>query len=178
LPHAHILLILNEQDKPKTNADYDRIVSAEIPDPKLHPLAYETITKHNIHGPCGLMNKSAVCMLNDKNICSKYYPKPFQSITHEDDNGYPVYRRRNDNRTVQIGKYSVDNRWIIPHNLYLSTKFDCHINVEICSTIRAIKYLYKYVYKGHDKIMHEIQSDKIKGKYRQLLLLFYSIFIS
>ena len=32
-------------------------------------------------------------------------------------------------------------------------KYDCHINVEVCSTIGAVKCLYKYIYKGHDKAM-------------------------
>ncbi len=32
----------------------------------------------------------------------------------------------------------------------LATKYHVHINVEICSSIFVIKYLYKYVYKGHD----------------------------
>jgi hypothetical protein len=25
--------------------------------------------------------------------------------------------------------------------------YNCHINVEICSSIKAVKYLYKYIYK-------------------------------
>ncbi|GAA0175626.1 hypothetical protein LIER_41949 [Lithospermum erythrorhizon] len=37
--------------------------------------------------------------------------------------------------------------------------FDCHINVEICCEIRAVKYLYKYVHKGHDKILFRIASE-------------------
>ena len=36
-------------------------------------------------------------------------------------------------------------------------KFNCHINVEICST--AVKYLYKYIYKGHDRIAFHINSN-------------------
>ncbi len=31
---------------------------------------------------------------------------------------------------VTVGKMIVNNRWVVPHNFYLSTKFDCHINVE------------------------------------------------
>ncbi|MCO5594641.1 hypothetical protein L7F22_048674 [Adiantum nelumboides] len=29
--------------------------------------------------------------------------------------------------------------------------FNAHINVEVSSTIQAVKYVYKYIYKGHDR---------------------------
>jgi len=29
-------------------------------------------------------------------------------------------------------------------------RYNCHINVEVCSSIKGVKYLYKYVYKGTD----------------------------
>jgi hypothetical protein len=45
----------------------------------------------------------------------------------------------------------LDNRWVVPHNIGLITKYNAHINVEICNSILAIKYLYKYIYKGHDR---------------------------
>jgi hypothetical protein len=47
------------------------------------------------------------------------------------------------------------------HNVYLSTKYDAHINIEVCSDICAVKYLFKYVYKGHDRATVEVscQSD-------------------
>ena len=32
----------------------------------------------------------------------------------------------------------------------LVEKYNAHINVEICNSLLAVKYLYKYVYKGHD----------------------------
>jgi len=50
----------------------------------------------------------------------------------------------------------VDNRWVVPYNPWLLLKYDCHINVEVCSNIKNIKYLYKYVYKGPDRIAMEI----------------------
>ena len=46
----------------------------------------------------------------------------------------------------------LDNCWVIPYNPFLFAMFDSYVNVEICSIIKAAKYLYKYVYKGHDKV--------------------------
>jgi Helitron helicase-like domain at N-terminus len=37
LPHAHILIILDHNDKPRTAAVVDQMVSAEIPDPTQFP---------------------------------------------------------------------------------------------------------------------------------------------
>jgi hypothetical protein len=50
---------------------------------------------------------------------------------------------------------------VVPHNVYFSTKYDVHINVEVCNNIRVIKYLFKYIYKGHDRATVKIshQSD-------------------
>jgi hypothetical protein len=62
---------------------------------------------------------------------------------------YPLYRRRRDNRYVVKNNIKLTNQWVVPHNLYLSTKYDAHINLEICNTIGAVKYLFKYVYKGN-----------------------------
>jgi len=39
----------------------------------------------------------------------------------------------------------LDNRWVVPHNVYLLTKYDAHINVEVCNNIRAVKYLFKCI---------------------------------
>ncbi len=35
-------------------------------------------------------------------------------------------------------------------------KKNIHINVEVCNNIRAVKYMFKYVYKGHDRATVEI----------------------
>jgi len=62
LPHAHILLILDEVSKLRTVKDYDSMVSVEIPDPICHPKAYETVTSCMVHGPCGLDFFKTQCM--------------------------------------------------------------------------------------------------------------------
>ena len=64
----------------------------------------------------------------------------------------PKYRRQDDGASIKVKGKDLDNRWVVPYNAYLLAKFDCHINVEICSTIKAVKYLYKCIYKGHDRV--------------------------
>ena len=46
---------------------------------------------------------------------------------------------------------NVDNRWVVPYSPYLLLKYKCHINVEACLSVRGVKYLYKYVFKGPDR---------------------------
>ncbi len=78
-----------------------------------------------------------------------------------DVNEYPIYRRRDIGHTLLVHGVELDNRWVVPHNVYLSTKYDAHINVEVCNNICAVKYMFKYIYKGHDRATVEIsrQSD-------------------
>jgi hypothetical protein len=56
-----------------------------------------------------------------------------------------------------------DNRWIVSYNPCLIRRYKAYINVEICTTVQAIKYIYKYVYKGRDKATLKIvDTDEIK----------------
>jgi len=73
-----------------------------------------------------------------------------------DVNGYPIYRRRDTGHIALVHGIELDNRWVVPHNVYLLTKYDAHINVEVCNNIRVVKYICKYVYKGHDHANVEI----------------------
>jgi hypothetical protein len=51
----------------------------------------------------------------------------------------------------------------VSYNLYLIRRYKAYINVEICTTVQAIKYIHKYVYKGRDKAILEIaDTDEIK----------------
>jgi len=68
-----------------------------------------------------------------------------------DEDAYPYYRRQNDSKNFERPDgYIVDNRYVVPYCLTLSIIFNCHINVEIVSSIKSVKYLYKYIYKGHN----------------------------
>ncbi|GBN38924.1 hypothetical protein AVEN_120363-1 [Araneus ventricosus] len=88
--------------------------------------------------------------------CCKSFPKQFKDDAEENVNGYPIYRRR-ATEPVQVGKYSIDNRWVVPYNPWLLKKFNAHINVEVCASVKSDKYIYKYVYKGRYAASVKIQ---------------------
>ena len=161
LPHAHILLIVEDNAKPRTPDDYDALVCAELPDPDTEPLLHEIVSKSLMHGPCGAAFPASPCMIDG--ACSKRYPRRFSNVTTNDNDGYPSYRRRDNGRTVDVRRgggaaVALDNRWVVPYNPFLTKKYNAHINVEICSSITSIKYLYKYVYKGCDRVMYQARA--------------------
>ena len=56
----------------------------------------------------------------------------------------------------------VDNRWIVPYNKLLLRSMNRHCNVELCMSIKSIKYiLLKYVHKGCDQAMFTLQSSQV-----------------
>lgn len=59
LPHAHLLLIVRNQDKPSIPGVIDKIGSAEILDPEKQPLLYSTVISCMVHEPCGSANQIA-----------------------------------------------------------------------------------------------------------------------
>ena len=148
LPHAHILLFLHHDDKHPTTVEIDRIISAEILDLNEETLVYEAVKQYMVHGPCGSINSGAGCMIENK--CTKHFPKKFCLQTIVDEDGFPIYRRRNNGRFVERNEVKLDNRFIVPHNIELLVKFQAHINVEWCNHSRSIKYLFKYITKGPD----------------------------
>nr|XP_016459642.1 PREDICTED: uncharacterized protein LOC107783178 [Nicotiana tabacum] len=157
LPHAHFLIILTNEYKLLTPEAYDNIISAEIPNEKAESDLYSLVLKHMMHGPCGNLNPTNSCM-KKKGYCKFKYPKNFAEQTSKGIESYPIYRRRNTGMVVKIRERHLDNSWVVPYNPFLLGKFDCHMNVEICSDIKVVKYLYKYICKGHDKIAFYIHN--------------------
>ena len=161
LPHAHILLWLEEYAKCKTGTQIDDIISAEIPCPTNDPDGFKVVTDYMLHGPCGKDVKYAACNIEGK--CSKHFPKSFYPETTIDGDGYPVYRRRDNKVNVVKGKFTFNNRYVVPYNRYLLLKYQAHINVEWCNRSRAIKYLFKYLNKGPDRATIVIEENMKKA---------------
>ena len=50
----------------------------------------------------------------------------------------------------------VNNQNVVAYPAILLAKYDCHINAEVCNTLHAVKYLYKYIAKGGDRAEVEV----------------------
>ncbi|XP_075111395.1 uncharacterized protein LOC142181776 [Nicotiana tabacum] len=62
LPHIHLLLILEQGHKIISADQYDKFITAELPDKEDYPLLYELVVKHMMHGPCGNYCTTSPCM--------------------------------------------------------------------------------------------------------------------
>ena len=140
LPHVHMLLILDNNDKLRDPKEYDSMVRVGIPKIEEEPQLHEVILKHMIHEPCRTLNPKSPCMKK----------------THQSNDSYSEYRRRFGELIPINRNMTIDSRLVVPYNPWSLLKYDCHINVEVCSGIKSIKSLYKYVYKGHDRVAMEV----------------------
>jgi hypothetical protein len=68
---------------------------------------------------------------------------------------------------VKIRGAELDNRWVLPYNPGLLMRYNCHMNVEACSSIKACKYLFKYVYKGHDHAKFSVETPRVINEIRR-----------
>ncbi|UYV73094.1 hypothetical protein LAZ67_10001805 [Cordylochernes scorpioides] len=94
--------------------------------------------------------------------CKKKFPKDLIQSTIMNVDGYPKYKRRVISEQVYVNSKPINNSWVVPYNAYILLRFNCHINVEICSSVQATpKYLFKYVYKGHDCANIEIREKTL-----------------
>ena len=171
LPHIHMLLTLDSEDDPRTPADVDKLISAQIPDKTKNPKLFEIVKKQMVHGPCGYINPDAPCMV--KNKCSKNFPKALIKDTSVNpDNGEVLLARpapEDGGNTMEIyvsalKKYvTIDNRWIVPYNPAMLLKYQGHMNVEKVNSVKAVKYCYMYLAKGPDRIViQNNEPDEIK----------------
>lgn len=165
LPHVHILTWLKKGSHIVPD-NIDRIISAEIPSATEEPELHNLVKTNMVHGPCGPLRPNAPCMSDG--VCTKKFPKDFRCETEYGNDGYPKYRRRSPQsggNTVNVTRFihnqevteEIDNRFVVPYNKWLLRQMSSHTNVEICSSVKSIKYVLKYVNKGSDQLIFSIQ---------------------
>ncbi|XP_019178998.1 PREDICTED: uncharacterized protein LOC109174197 [Ipomoea nil] len=90
-------------------------------------------TKQEV-GQVGTLEKIISAEIPDENTYAEYYKAVEEFMMHG-----------------PCGKA----RYVVPHNRHLLLKYKAHINVEWCNQSRSIKYMFKYVNKGHDRVTTE-----------------------
>jgi hypothetical protein len=157
LPHIHLMVTLDKKDRPKTPEQIDLCVSAELLDPELEPDLHRLVSKFMLHEPC----RGRACW--DGTCCKLGYPKPYAPRTVIVNGAYPIYLRQDDKRTVVKHTSTFSNRDVVPCNNFLNLMFECHVNVKVPVNTTAIKYLYKYITKGHDWSYMKVDvTDEVK----------------
>jgi len=156
LPHAYILLWLSDSNKLENAKHIDQVIFAELSHPDLYPKLSKDVQTYMIHGPCGAARFNSPCMKEGR--CSKFFKK-FRHSTTIDEDGYLVYRRRDDGLFVLKNGHKLGNANVVPYSPLLLMCYQAHVNTEYCNKSNSINYLFKYVNKGPDRATIKI-TDK------------------
>nr|GEU86932.1 uncharacterized protein [Tanacetum cinerariifolium] len=112
-----------------------------------------------MYGPCGADNPSCPCTIEYK--CTKKFPRQFNETTVIDDSGYALYQRRNDGNIIKMSGTDLHNCYVVPYNPRLLRRYQAHINVEWCNQVGSIKYLFKYINKGPDRVSETVDGEEV-----------------
>ncbi|KAI3675989.1 hypothetical protein L1987_85585 [Smallanthus sonchifolius] len=154
LPHCHTLLWVTSPYKIRSPEQVDRFIIADIPDQLSDPILFRIVTECMLHGPCGIPKMNAPCMVGG--ICSKSFPKAYERVTRFDKTGYVHYKRSANGPKFLKSGVPLDNGFVVPYNRTLCMHFNAHINVEYCGWNMLIKYLFKYISKGADRVRFNV----------------------
>ena len=174
LPHMHLLIFLYLADQFLEASQINEVIYAKLPNAETDPNGELTriVTLAILHSPCRDNNFHSSCMNNARDDCSKCtkcYSCNFLEETSIQENSYLLYQQCNNDLTHEIPhlqdqnrKFTLDNRWIVLYNSYLTGHFGAYINIEVYSSLQAIKYIYKYIYKSSDRATIQVDLEKNK----------------
>jgi hypothetical protein len=96
--------------------------------------------------------------------CTKDFPKEAREETSVAQDEYLRHRRRLPGHVYMKGtgprQRECNNTHVIPYNLGLSRKYRCHVNIEITTGIKAVKYIYEYLYRGDDRAIARMDTGE------------------
>lgn len=143
LPHVHLLLFLKIEDKIRDAETLDQVIWAELPNIERYPELHRLVLNNMIH-------RCDERCWDSNHRCKRHFPKIASNETIMMENSITVYKRRPGISVINEQGHLVTNARVVPYNPYLLMKYGSHINVEWCSSSNNVKYLFKYVFKGHD----------------------------
>ncbi|XP_024868730.1 uncharacterized protein LOC112452643 [Temnothorax curvispinosus] len=121
-----------DKEKPRDEEIIDKMVWAEIPDEESYPELNAMVLRHMIYGPCSDTSRRYPC-IGEEEKCTKGYPKKFRDKTKANENGYPMYQRRNTGKKIQVKSVKYLYK-------YIHKGFDCApIEVQARDGTRLIK---------------------------------------
>ncbi|XP_071688736.1 uncharacterized protein [Rutidosis leptorrhynchoides] len=122
LPHCHTLVWVHSSVSAAIRDNLDDYISAELHDLRIDYPSYAVISATMMHGPCGLANKWASC----------------NQIFHVQKTSQRNTLTRRTLMTTVV--------------LTIAGVILAHINVKCCGTTSLIKYMFKYISKGTDRV--------------------------
>ncbi|OAV95193.1 hypothetical protein PTTG_26736 [Puccinia triticina 1-1 BBBD Race 1] len=129
-----------KRDRPVTPEDVDLLVTAKYLIPMKNQICTPSYLSSCYTGPA-----------KDED--------PFTPRTVTLDGAYPAYKRRKDGHRITKYSNTFDSGSVVPYNKFLTLMFECHINVELPVNTTAIKYLYKYITKGHNRAYMAVEIE-------------------
>nr|GEU92477.1 DNA helicase [Tanacetum cinerariifolium] len=142
---------------PRTFTGGPRFVYNRVLEKRFAALSYAFIvTELMMHGPCGVgipmqrvrKTKSAARNFQKSIMTTLFYT-----------NEHTHYWRRQTEIHFMTGESRLDNYNVVPYNQKLSLAFHAHINVEYYGWSMLIKYLFKYISKGPDRILAKVSKS-------------------
>ncbi|GKC67467.1 DNA helicase [Tanacetum coccineum] len=103
-----------------------------------------------------LWRRKLKCTVYAKSFVQQRFSKKYNNETFFDDSRHAHYRRRDTDIHTLKHESSLDNCYVVRYNRDLCLAFQAHINVEYCGWSMLIKYLFKYISKGPDRIFAKI----------------------
>ncbi len=143
LPHAHIVIKVDNcgDSEAEKIAFIDEHIAAYLPSDAPENLQYSCLIKQHMMHTC-----SEACKKNGK--CKRgYMDRRPTSVTTFDEKGYPLYKRPQE-----------EDLPVVPHNRQILMEWEGHSNVEFCGRTYAVMYLYKYLYKGNQKVTLQLNN--------------------
>jgi hypothetical protein len=124
----------------------------------------ELVLTHMVHNDCsGPDGSKCPCWDSAKKRCSGKFPFDFRAVTSVgDERSKAAYRRRRGapwTHRDEVGR-DITNQWIVPYNASLLLKYECHLNFEVVTAEHAIKYLFKYCFKGADSASAAVKATE------------------